>query len=118
MSINPAELAMGALHSIFLDLLEEFRRFTRIRRNNTVLDQFDQQYFFIRIRPSFAQLKVWRACSMWVKKCPVGGWRNVIEHIGLGRYGDPLDPDGELRAIGELVRVLAPRRGMSWSQRR
>jgi SAM-dependent methyltransferase len=33
---------------------------------------------------------------------------HVIEHIGLGRYGDPLDPDGDLKAIGELVRVLTP----------
>jgi hypothetical protein len=33
---------------------------------------------------------------------------HVIEHIGLGRYGDPLDPDGDLKAISELVRVLAP----------
>jgi hypothetical protein len=33
---------------------------------------------------------------------------HVIEHIGLGRYGDPLDPDGDFKAIGELVRVLAP----------
>jgi hypothetical protein len=33
---------------------------------------------------------------------------HVIEHIGLGRYGDPLDPDGDLKAIKELVRVLAP----------
>jgi SAM-dependent methyltransferase len=33
---------------------------------------------------------------------------HVIEHIGLGRYGDPIDPDGDLRAIFELVRVLAP----------
>lgn len=33
---------------------------------------------------------------------------HVIEHIGLGRYGDPIDPDGDLRAIRELVRVLAP----------
>jgi hypothetical protein len=33
---------------------------------------------------------------------------HVIEHVGLGRYGDPLDPDGDLKAIGELVRVVAP----------
>jgi hypothetical protein len=33
---------------------------------------------------------------------------HVIEHIGLGRYGDALDPDGDLKAIGELVRVVAP----------
>jgi hypothetical protein len=33
---------------------------------------------------------------------------HVIEHIGLGRYGDPFDPDGDLKAIRELCRVLAP----------
>ncbi len=32
---------------------------------------------------------------------------HVIEHVGLGRYGDPLDPDGDLKAITELQRVLA-----------
>jgi SAM-dependent methyltransferase len=33
---------------------------------------------------------------------------HVVEHIGLGRYGDPLDPEGDLKAIKELIRVLAP----------
>jgi SAM-dependent methyltransferase len=32
---------------------------------------------------------------------------HVVEHIGLGRYGDPIDPDGDLKAISELKRVLA-----------
>jgi len=32
----------------------------------------------------------------------------VVEHIGLGRYGDPLDPEGTIKAIRELCRVLAP----------
>jgi len=32
----------------------------------------------------------------------------VIEHIGLGRYGDPLDPEGTQKAARELSRVLAP----------
>jgi tetratricopeptide (TPR) repeat protein len=31
---------------------------------------------------------------------------HVIEHIGLGRYGDRLDPDGDLKAILEIRRVL------------
>ena len=31
---------------------------------------------------------------------------HVIEHIGLGRYGDELDPDGDLKAARELQRVL------------
>ena len=33
---------------------------------------------------------------------------HVIEHIGLGRYGDPLDPEGTRKAAQELARVLAP----------
>jgi hypothetical protein len=33
---------------------------------------------------------------------------HVVEHIGLGRYGDSLDPDGDLKAITELSRVVAP----------
>lgn len=31
----------------------------------------------------------------------------VIEHIGLGRYGDSLDPHGSEKAVKELKRVLA-----------
>lgn len=33
---------------------------------------------------------------------------HVAEHIGLGRYGDPLDVDGTKKACKELQRVLAP----------
>lgn len=33
---------------------------------------------------------------------------HVIEHIGLGRYGDPLDLDGAHKGIRELQRVLKP----------
>lgn len=32
---------------------------------------------------------------------------HVLEHIGLGRYGDPLDPAGSLKAATEITRVLA-----------
>jgi SAM-dependent methyltransferase len=33
---------------------------------------------------------------------------HVIEHIGLGRYGDALNPEGSRLAAGELARVLRP----------
>lgn len=32
---------------------------------------------------------------------------HVVEHIGLGRYGDPIDPEGDTKACTELARVLA-----------
>jgi SAM-dependent methyltransferase len=33
---------------------------------------------------------------------------HTIEHVGLGRYGDQIDPDGDIKATGELVRVVKP----------
>lgn len=33
---------------------------------------------------------------------------HVVEHIGLGRYGDPLDPEGSAKAAAELSRVVSP----------
>jgi SAM-dependent methyltransferase len=33
---------------------------------------------------------------------------HVVEHIGLGRYGDPIQPLGDKKAMQELQRVLAP----------
>ena len=32
---------------------------------------------------------------------------HVIEHIGLGRYGDAVDPEGYIKAAKELTRVLS-----------
>ena len=32
---------------------------------------------------------------------------HTVEHVGLGRYGDPIDPRGDLKAMSELSRVLA-----------
>ena len=33
---------------------------------------------------------------------------HVVEHIGLGRYGDKIDPHGAEKALRELQRVIAP----------
>ena len=32
---------------------------------------------------------------------------NVAEHFGLGRYGDPIDPEGSVKFIKSLQRVLS-----------
>ncbi|MBP7250643.1 MAG: DUF268 domain-containing protein [Aliarcobacter sp.] len=32
---------------------------------------------------------------------------HTVEHIGLGRYGDSIDPEGDLKAISELKRIVA-----------
>ena len=40
---------------------------------------------------------------------------HVAEHIGLGRYGDKLDPQGTKKACKELARVLAPHGNLYFS---
>ncbi len=49
-----------------------------------------------------------QALPMAAGSVPSLSCMHVIEHIGLGRYGDPIDPQGDVKAIAELKRVLAP----------
>ena len=34
---------------------------------------------------------------------------HAIEHFGLGRYGDPIDPEGHLKGFQNLVKMLEPK---------
>lgn len=42
---NINEMYLGTIHSICLRILEDYREYTRLKRNYTLMDQFDQQYF-------------------------------------------------------------------------
>jgi hypothetical protein len=33
---------------------------------------------------------------------------HVLEHLGLGRYGDPIDPEGHRRGLAHLAQLLQP----------
>lgn len=33
---------------------------------------------------------------------------HAIEHFGLGRYGDPMDPDGHLKGLSAITNLLRP----------
>ena len=70
---------------------------------------------FIDIRPLIANLENFdsKPGSILVlpfsdNSVPSLSCLHVAEHIGLGRYGDPLDPQGTKKATRELARVLAP----------
>lgn len=45
-NVNLNEMYLGTFHSVCLRWLEEYRDYTRLKRNFTLLDQFEQQYFF------------------------------------------------------------------------
>ncbi len=70
---------------------------------------------FIDIRPVDIELKGFENKTGNILEIPFNDQSikslsslHVAEHIGLGRYGDPIDPEGTIKAITELSRVLAP----------
>jgi hypothetical protein len=70
---------------------------------------------FVDIRPLKAELSNLTSVAGSVLDLPFAGHSeesvsclHVAEHIGLGRYGDPLDPAGTRKAASELARVLKP----------
>ncbi len=70
---------------------------------------------YIDIRPALLSLKNFGSLQGSILELPFADQSvrslsclHVVEHIGLGRYGDPLDTQGSKKAIRELARVLAP----------
>lgn len=69
--------------------------------------------YFLDYRPANLGLPGLREHAVDIRKLPFENdslqslsCMHVVEHIGLGRYGDPLDYDGDLSACAELSRVL------------
>ena len=70
---------------------------------------------FIDIRPVLVEWETFRPVAGNLTVLPLRGnsikslsCLHVAEHVGLGRYGDPLDPHGTRNAAAELKRVLCP----------
>ncbi len=81
---------------------------------STLVSAFIPIHFY-DLRP--AEIKLDNFISGWAdllhlpfedESLPSLSCMHVLEHVGLGRYGDALDPNGDLKAMSELQRVLAP----------
>jgi SAM-dependent methyltransferase len=69
---------------------------------------------FYDIRPAKLDLPGLKTSKADLTKLPFGdnsilslSCMHAIEHVGLGRYGDPIDYNGDIKAFSELARVLA-----------
>lgn len=81
-----------------------------------------KKIIFIDIRPLIADLDNLKSKKGSILSLPYKdnsvvslSCLNVAEHIGLGRYGDSLDPLGTKKASRELSRVLAPEGNLYFS---
>jgi len=80
----------------------------------SVLSAF-QSTIFVDYRPLMTQLKGLQCVAGTVTNLPFSDLSvkslsslHVLEHIGLGRYGDPLDPSGTKKACIEISRIMSP----------
>ena len=97
---------IGTFHSICLRFLEENRECTRLQRNFTLLDQFDQQYFLYQRLSAYQEiegsehiLENPKASSWWGKAANLMKWVNKVSE-------EALNPDDLLNATEPEVQAL------------
>ena len=78
-----------------------------------LLGHFQVTTVDVRERSPMSDNEIAMTCDARSLKLPDGSFDActslcVLEHIGLGRYGDELDEQGDCKALKEMVRVLKP----------
>ena len=104
-TVNLNEMYIGTFHSICLRFLEEKRDFTRLKRNFTLLDQFDQQYFLYQRLAAYQEIEG----SEYILGNPKAPWwgraENLVKWVNKVSE-EALDPQDLLNAPEPEVQVL------------
>jgi DNA helicase-2/ATP-dependent DNA helicase PcrA len=102
---NLNEMYLGTFHSICLRWLEEYREFTRLKRNFSLMDEFDQHYFVYR---KFAEYRTIDKVELVIGDGNSSSWDKVAELIKRlnGINEEAIDFDTLLNAEDEAIRVL------------
>ena len=106
--VNVDDMYVGTLHSICLRLLEEHREFTRLKKNFTLMDQFDQSYFFFQHLRQFEELAPLSLLARgnenvgrWKRATLLCGWMNKLSEEVLSADALQADPDEVIQALGK-----------------
>jgi DNA helicase-2/ATP-dependent DNA helicase PcrA len=109
--INFNEMYLGTLHSICLRILEDNREFTRLRRNYTTMEQFDQQYFlYQRIRNyqniENSELIIGKPdSSSWYQADSLLKWINKISEEAIDYQKLIISDNLSVKALGECYKL-------------
>ncbi len=104
---NLDTMYVGTLHSICLRILEEHREFTRLKKNFTLMDQFDQTYFFFQRLSAFEQeapialLAGRENISRWNKANLLCSWINKLSEEVISPEALLIDEDEVIQALGK-----------------
>ncbi|MCX8999123.1 ATP-dependent helicase [Rhizobiaceae bacterium BDR2-2] len=107
---NLNEMYLGTFHSICLQLLEDFREYTRLKRSFTLLDQFDQQYFLYQRIKDFRELADSQLVmgdeqtGRWAQSEQLLKWLNKVSEEALDPANLETAPDLAVRALANCFR--------------
>ena len=111
---NVSAMYVGTLHSICLRILEERREYTRLKKNFTLMDQFDQSYFIYQHLNEFEELAPLalllgrEAVSRWNKARALCAWLNKLSEECIEPASLQRDADESVQALGKwYARYLA-----------
>ncbi len=108
--LNLNEMYLGTFHSICLRWLQDYRDYTRLRHNFTLLEPFDQTYFL------YQRLLDYRAIphidlltgptqSPWYISHNLLPWVNLVSEEALDPDTLSAAPEPAVRALGDLARL-------------
>ena len=108
---NLNEMYLGTIHSICLRWLEEFREYTRLKRNFIIMDEFDQKYFIYQRISEYLEIhdiallagepdkSSWHVTEELVK------WINLVSEEGLEMERLLAAPDPEVQVLGRCAEL-------------
>jgi DNA helicase-2/ATP-dependent DNA helicase PcrA len=108
---NLNEMYVGTFHSICLRFLEEHREFTRLKRNFTMMDQFDQQYFIYQNIRDFDEMDGIEEIigenvqSPWMKSEALLKWINTASEEALEIKKLKKAKDKPVKILGEVYEL-------------
>lgn len=103
---NLDEMLIGTLHSVCLRILEEYREFSRLKKNYTVMDQFDQSFFLfqhLRELEEIAPLSLLlgnRMVARWSMASNLCSWLNKLSEEMVDPQKLKKSDDSTIQALG------------------
>lgn len=106
---NLNEMYLGTFHSICLRWLQDHREFTRLKHNFTMMDEFDQRYFFYQHFQEYEKLEGIAhiagpaTTSTWDRSENLMKRVNLVAEEALEVETLLTAPDEKIRALGRCV---------------
>ena len=111
MRFNLNEMYLGTFHSICLRWLQDHQEFTRLKRNFTVFDEFDQHYFVYQNFSDFdaltgiSHLIEHAATSTWDRSEKLVKLINMVSEEALNIQTLLAAPDEAVQALGRCAQL-------------